>query len=135
MTGSGQVVVSIGAGLVHDASGNANTASVSTDTGVTYDVTPPTETLTPLTTTNATPTLTGTASDANGIASVSVVVGGQTLAAANWAKMTYADRLISLTDLSTLAKLSVTSTRGGSDTKHTLATDYALTVTGPWTSV
>jgi hypothetical protein len=56
-------------------------------------------------------------------------------AASNWAKMTYADRLILLTDLSTLAKLSVTSSRGGSDTKHTAATDYALTVTGPWTSV
>jgi hypothetical protein len=56
-------------------------------------------------------------------------------AAANWATMTYADRIVQMTDLAALAKLSVSSSRGGSDTKHTAATDYALTVTGPWTSV
>ncbi len=42
MTGSGTVVASIAAGVVHDYLGNEGTASTSYDNIVTYDVTPPT---------------------------------------------------------------------------------------------
>src|SRR5204862_99600 len=41
MTGSGTVIASLGAGVAHDAAGNANTASSSADNTVTYDVTAP----------------------------------------------------------------------------------------------
>ncbi len=42
MTGSGTVIASIAAGMVHDYLGNIGTASTSYDNIVTYDVTPPT---------------------------------------------------------------------------------------------
>ncbi|MGZ7018435.1 MAG: Ig-like domain-containing protein, partial [Acidimicrobiia bacterium] len=45
MTGSGNIVASIPAGVVTDAAGNPNAASTSTDNTVTYDVTPPTVTV------------------------------------------------------------------------------------------
>ena len=41
MTGSGTVIVSIGAARAQDAAGNGNQASTSTDNSVTYDATPP----------------------------------------------------------------------------------------------
>ncbi len=40
MTGDGTVIATIGAGVAHDAAGNANVASTSTDNTVTYDATP-----------------------------------------------------------------------------------------------
>ena len=45
MTGSGTVIATIAAGVAHDSSGNANTASTSTDNTVTYDITAPTVTI------------------------------------------------------------------------------------------
>lgn len=77
MTGDGQVTVTVPAGVAHDADGNANLQGVSDV--VTFDITPPTSTFAALITNDPTPTLGGTASDANGITSISVLVGGQTL--------------------------------------------------------
>jgi subtilisin-like proprotein convertase family protein len=42
MNSSGTVVVTVPAGVAHDAAGNANQASTSDDNVVTYDITPPT---------------------------------------------------------------------------------------------
>jgi hypothetical protein len=38
MTGNGTVIITIAAGVAHDAAGNANTASINTDNNVTYQV-------------------------------------------------------------------------------------------------
>ncbi len=45
MTGDGTVIASIPAGVIHDFSGNANTASTSTDNTVLYETTSPTVTI------------------------------------------------------------------------------------------
>jgi cyclophilin family peptidyl-prolyl cis-trans isomerase len=42
----GTVTISLAAGVVHDAAGNANPASTNTDNSVTVDITPPTATIT-----------------------------------------------------------------------------------------
>ncbi|MBN9518864.1 FKBP-type peptidyl-prolyl cis-trans isomerase [bacterium] len=76
-TGDGAVTVSVLAGAATDAAGNANTAS--TAVAVDYDTTAPVVTASPLATTSGTPTLSGTVDDSG--ATVSVAVGGQTVAA------------------------------------------------------
>ena len=80
MTGDGQVVVSIPAGAAHNAGGNGNSASTVLDAGVTYDVTEPEVSVIDVLTNDATPVISGTATDANGIAGVSVTLGSQTFA-------------------------------------------------------
>ena len=45
MTQTGNVTLTVPAGLVHDAAGNANLASTTTDNSVYYDITPPTVTI------------------------------------------------------------------------------------------
>ncbi len=56
-------------------------------------------------------------------------------AAGNWAKLSYPDRFIHLSDLTALARVKAISSKGGQDTKHTAATDYVLETQGPWTPI
>ena len=53
-------------------------------------------------------------------------------AAADWAKLSYLDRLVRLSDLTLLARVTAISSRGGSDMKHVDAIDYLLETIGPW---
>jgi hypothetical protein len=76
-TADGTVTVSVTASAASDAAGNGNTASSAAS--VTYDTTAPVVTANPLTTNSTAPTLTGTVDDS--AATVSVVVGGQTITA------------------------------------------------------
>jgi FKBP-type peptidyl-prolyl cis-trans isomerase len=83
-TADGVVTVAVPASSAKDSAGNENSAS--NTLSVTSQRTDPVVTVNPLTTNALKPTLTGTVSDAS--ASVSVVVGGQTIAASvidnNW---------------------------------------------------
>jgi hypothetical protein len=56
-------------------------------------------------------------------------------AAGTWAKLSYPDRFIHLSDLTTLARVKAISSKGGQDTKHIDATDYVLETQGPWTPI
>src|SRR6266540_2121534 len=85
MTTGGTVIASIGAGLVHDAAGNANTASTSTDNTVTFsvaDTTPPTVAITSPASGAAvrgTITVSANASDNVGVAGVQFQLDGANL--------------------------------------------------------
>ncbi len=87
MTTGGTVIASIGAGLVHDAAGNANTASTSTDNTVTFsvaDTTPPTVAITSPASGAAvrgTITVSANASDNVGVAGVQFQLDGANLGA------------------------------------------------------
>ena len=74
---AGAVSVSVAANAATDAAGNANTAS--TALSRTFDNTAPTAAVTALTTSDTTPTIRGTVNDPT--ATVSLLVGGQTVAA------------------------------------------------------
>ena len=56
-------------------------------------------------------------------------------AAGTWAKLSYPDRFIYLSDLAALARVKAVSSQGGQDTKHTTAIDYVLETQGPWTAI
>ncbi len=47
-------------------------------------------------------------------------------AAGTWAKRSYPDRFIHLSDSAAIARVKAISSKGGQDTKHTEATDYVL---------
>jgi hypothetical protein len=53
-------------------------------------------------------------------------------AAADWATLSYLDRFVRLSELTSLARVTAISSRGGSDTKHVDAIDYVLETIGPW---
>jgi hypothetical protein len=128
--GEGSVSVTVSAGAVTDAAGNAS--PVSSALTRTFDATGPTVAANPLTTNDTTPTLTGTVNDAT--ATVSVTVGGQTfagtVAGGNW----------SATVPTALAAgtytISVTATElSGNSTTATATDGLVIDLTPPTTAV
>ena len=79
MTGDGTVIVSLAAGVAHDAAGNACVASTSTDNTVTYDGTAPTANVT-----TAPPTIT-TAGDGSTTLTVTYADSGSGINTATFA--------------------------------------------------
>jgi hypothetical protein len=78
MTGEGYVIASIDAGVVHDAAGNANSASTSTDNSVYYN-TPPT--ISSVVVVVSQGLMTWNLQDANGIGSTGLTVDGVAVSA------------------------------------------------------
>src|SRR6266540_2961762 len=151
MTTGGTVIASIGAGLVHDAAGNANTASTSTDNTVTFsvaDTTPPTVAITSPASGAAvrgTITVSANASDNVGVAGVQFQLDGANLGAedtaspysVSWDTTTAAEGSHTLTAIArdaagnapTSAPVTVTVTTGSTPPTATRFEDTDLSIT------
>ena len=56
-------------------------------------------------------------------------------AAGKWARLSYSDRFLDVSELTSLAKVTAISSKGDHDTKKVGPTDYLLETIGPWEDV